>query len=147
MSHTTKVSTVPIKDISALQSAVQELKDQGINCELVENQQPRMYYRDQSGKCDYVLKLHDTKYDVGFEKQEDGSYAPIFDEWNNYVGSQIGNKYVAAENNDSVRQAKIGKLMQAYTKNAAINQATAQGYMVSNSYTDNDGNIQLEITV
>ena len=91
MSHTTVIRSVEIKNINALKAAVQELIDSGIKCELVENAKPRMYYDNQHGICPYVLKLHGTKYDVGFEKHGD-NYLPVFDVHAGYVMSQIGNK-------------------------------------------------------
>lgn len=140
MSHTTTIGSVKITDIKAMEKAVADLKAEGINCELVQNQKPRMYYKDQGQVCDYVLKLNDSQYDVGFVKQEDGSYAPTFDEWNNYVGSQIGAACPLPDTREGRAQHQIGKFMQGYTKHATINQAQSQGYVVESCTIDDENN-------
>ena len=89
MSHTTTIHSVKVTDIRALENAVRDLQNKGVNIDLVRDQAPRMYYRDQHGKCDYVVKLSGN-YDVGFVKQEDGSYSPVFDEWNHDVANSLG---------------------------------------------------------
>jgi len=144
MSHTTSIGNVSITDIDALRTAVAKLKEQGINCDLVENEKPRMYYNNQHGKCDYVLKLHDCPYDIGFDKQENGSYVPVFDEWAGHVQKQLGCN-CPTDNAEDRSKAHIGKLMQGYATEAAINAATAQGYYVEGTETDEQGNIQLII--
>lgn len=145
MSHTTKLDGVEIKDIAALRQAVQTLKSQGVNCELVEKARPRMYYGNQGANCDYVLQLKDTRFDVGFEKTESGAYAPVFDEWNNYVGSQIGASCPLPDTEEGKAKHQIGKLMQEYAKNAATNAAIAQGYMVEMIEVDPEGNVHLTL--
>lgn len=143
MSHTTKLKSVEIKDVSALFSAVGDLKAAGIRCDLVQNAKPRMYYNDQHGQCAYVLKLHDSQYDVGFDLQKDGTYAPVFDEWGNYVGGQIGAACPMPNTQEGRAQHAIGKFLQSYAKHAAINAAVAQGYMVEGTEVDADGNVHL----
>jgi len=149
MSHTTTLKTVVIRDVAALQRTVAELKAKGVNCDLVENQRPRMYYAKQHGESAYVLKLHDAPYDVGFDLQADGSYAPVFDEWADHVANQIGAGKgcgLAKPGTPEGRaQWAIGQFMQGYAKNAAINAATAQGFMVESTSYDKDGNLHLTI--
>jgi hypothetical protein len=146
MSHTTKINSVPIKDISALNAAVDELKSLGINCELVEKQQPRMYYNNQGGVCDFVLKLHDTKYDVGFQKDEtDGTYKIIYDDYMGYVKGKLGAACPLPNTQEERLQHSVGKLMQLYSKHATINAATLQGYLVESCYEDEHHNLQLVI--
>jgi hypothetical protein len=142
MSHTTAIKTVAITDIQALKQAVAKMKASGVNCELVEKQKPRMYYSNQHGVCDYVLKLPNCKYDVGFDKQEDGSYAPVFDEWAGEVKGQIGCN-CPTENSADKAATHIGALMQGYAVEAATNSAINQGYYVESAETDADGNVQL----
>lgn len=136
MSHTTTIKTVKITNVQALHKAVAELKAKGVNCELVENARPRMYYDHQQVLCPYVLKLPGTKYDVGFEKQEDGSFAPIFDEYQGYVSSQIGAKCALPKTAEGRSQHAIGQLMQGYAKHAAIDAAVSQGYVVEGCMID-----------
>lgn len=143
MSHTTAIGNVAITDIDALRSTVAKLKAQGINCDLVERQKPRMYYGNQHGVCDYVLRLHDCPYDVGFDKNKDGAYVPVFDEWGNHIAKQIG--VTGNFTGDNKSKAHIGKLMQGYATEAAINAAVAQGYYVEGTEVDAQGNVQLLI--
>lgn len=145
MSHTTKISGVKIKDIDALQKAVADLKAKGIDCDLVQNAQPRMYYGSQHGKCDYVLKLNKGDYDVGFDKDKDGAYVPVYDEHMNKVGKHIGATCPMPDTKEGRAQHQIGQLMQGYAKHAAINQAQREGYMVTNSQIDQNGSVVLTI--
>lgn len=148
MSHTTTIKTIAIKDTAAMQAAVAELVRKGVNCKLSQDKQPRMYYANQHGKCPYVLELPGCPYDVGFEKQADGSYAPVFDEWAGHISGQLGaGKSCPLPNTPEGRaQHQIGQFYQFYGKHAAINAATAQGYMVESADFDKAGNVQLVLT-
>lgn len=143
MSHTTTIRGVKITDIAALRSAVAELQAQGVNCTLMENTKPRMYYANQHGVCPYVLRLDNSPYDVGFDQQEDGSYVPVFDEWAGKVRGQIGATCPLPNTEEGRAQHAIGRLMQGYAKHAAMNAALAQGYMIESCETDQQGNVQL----
>ncbi|QIG76107.1 DUF1257 domain-containing protein [Rhizobium phage RHph_I4] len=145
MSHTTTLKGVQIKDVSALRAAVAELIQQGVNCALLENAKPRMYYGNQHGNCDFVLNLKDSQYDVGFDKQKDGSYAPVFDEWSNHVSSKLGASCPLPNTPEGRAQHQIGKLLQSYQKHVAINAAVMAGYSVAGTEVDDKGNIQLVI--
>lgn len=139
------MKAVTIKDVAALRAAVADLQAEGVNCSLVENARPRMYYQSQHGTCDYVLKLQ-GKYDVGFDKQADGSYVPVFDEHAYHVANQIGadvNVCPMPTTAEGRAQHQIGKFMSHYAKNAAINAAVADGYCVESSYVDETGSLQL----
>jgi hypothetical protein len=150
MSHTTTIKKVLIKDTNALESAVKNLQEQGIKCELVRDQVPKMYYPSQEkeiGKCDYVLKIDGSKYDVGFKKDADGNYFPVFDEWANNIGSKVGASCPMPNSKEGQSQHAIGKLMQEYGKEAAINAATNDGYHIDSVETDEEGNQVLLINV
>lgn len=146
MSHTTKLNNVTIRDVSAMQSAVEALRAKGIQCSLVQNAKPRMYYSNQHSNSDYVLKLDNCPYDVGFDKQQDGTYAPVFDEWAGNVGRQLGAACPMPNTPEGRAQHQIGQFMQEYAKAATINQAIAQGYMVEGAETDQEGNVHLTLT-
>ena len=146
MSHTTTIKAVPVTDISALQAAVAELKAKGVNIELIQDAVPRMYYANQHGKCDYVVQLNNSRYDVGFEKQADGSYTPVLDTWAGEINRSIGASCPLGEYADQGLHA-IGQLMQSYSKHAAINAAVSEGHTVSDCYVDTDGNVQLTLQV
>ncbi len=146
MSHTTVMHNVVIRDISALKQAISALKVKGINCSLLENAKPRMYSSSQSPTCDYVLRLEDGKYDVGFEKQKDGTYAPLLDVWDNNVSGQIGATCPMPHTSEGRAQHAIGQFMQEYSKAATVNAAMQQGYIVESTETDAEGNIHLTLS-
>lgn len=130
MSHTTTLKSVAINDIVALEEAVTFLKERGLDAELIQDAKPRMYYENQYGKCDYVLRLKNSPYDIGFAKQADGSYAPVFDSWNGYLQSQIGNPSsckipTTAEEREA---AAVASLLNAYGVHAAKRQLESEGY-------------------
>lgn len=147
MSHTTTLRGVQIRDIAALSSAVADLKAKGVNCDLISNARPRMYYGNQHGVCDYVLKLPNSQYDVGFDRQADGSYAPVFDEWAGSVAGQIGATCPMPTSAEGKVQRQIGQLLQNYAKHAAINAAVAQGHTVESCTQDEEGNLNLVLAV
>jgi hypothetical protein len=144
LSHTTSINSVPMKDISALRAAVERLKGRGVHCELVENAKPRMYFRHQEVDCDFVLRLPNSKYDVGFEKNSDGAYVPIFDEWAGEVGNELAVKACPMPNSaEEKAMHAIGSLSQEYARCSAVNAAAAQGYFVESEVLDAKGEYQM----
>ncbi len=146
MSHTTVMKNVVIRDISALKQAVSALKAKGINCELLENAKPRMYSSSQSPTCDYVLNLKNGSYDVGFQKQKDGTYVPVLDTWSSHISNQIGATCPMPHTEQGKAQHAIGQFMQEYSKAATVNAAMQQGYIVESTETDAEGNIHLTLS-
>lgn len=152
MSHTAAVKTVPITSISALQAAALALKAAGVNCTLEQNATPRMYYSHQiknqmasttKGQeqykfaedpdcCPYVLRLHDSCYDVGFLEMKEGGYAPVFDNHASRVSTYLG---TGSGNNPEA----IHKLLQNYTLAAVKEAAVAQGLNLEDSYLNDKG--------
>lgn len=143
MSHVTTLRGVKIIDIPALQSAIAELAANGVNISLAQNAKPRMYYRHQEQVVDYVVKIPGSNYDIALTKQEDGSYAPAFDEWNGSVSRVLGASCPMPNTAEGRVQHQIGKLLQGYAKHAALNQAARDGYMVQSADVDAEGNVQI----
>lgn len=150
MSHTTTLKTVNISDTQALSDAVDFLRSRGLEAELVQNAVPRMYYANQYGKCDYVLRLPKSLYDIGFDKQKDGSYAPVFDSWAGELQRQIGNPEscpipVTQEEREA---AAVASLLNAYGVFAAKRQLESEGYYGFDiSVNEADNSYTLECTV
>jgi hypothetical protein len=150
MSHVTAIKNVPIKDLSALQSAVEELGGK-----LNLNQKTYKWFgrhvgdyplptgmtADDLGKCEHAAKFGDLNYEVGFAqiKGEEGLF-PLFDFWGN-GGTHDGKLLQGIIGDDA------GKLMQAYSKHATINAATLAGYNVLGVTSDDQGNVHLEIGI
>lgn len=152
MSHTTTLKAVQIRDLDALRAAVAELQASGVNCELVQDAVPGMYYGTQHSKCDYVLKFPEAtyggkRYDLGFDRQADGSYAMVFDDWQSTLRNQIGAACPLPDTAEGKAQHAVGRFTQAYAKHAAMNAAMAQGYMVEGTEIDQDGNVHLTLAV
>lgn len=146
MSHTTKLKGTVIRNINALRAAIEELAATGVSVELVENERPRMYYNNQHGVCPYVVRLNNSRFDVGLDLQEDGTYTPVFDTHANTVGRHLGadvNVCPMPRTQEGQATHQIGKLMQSYAKHTAMQEAAAQGYIVENSYTDEKGQVHL----
>lgn len=139
MSHTTTVKSVQYADEAAIRAAVDALQQQGVGISLLENSKPRMYYENQQGRCDFVLKLN-GQYDVGLVRQHDGSYLPVFDEWGGHVAEVIGTGRGSAEQH-------IGRFTRAYSEQALRRKAYEMGYSVDSVHTDSAGNVQLVFAV
>lgn len=121
---------VVFTDIGALEAAVAELKAKGVKCDLIKGGTPRAYFSNQQGMgaADYVLKLHDSPYDVGF--YQDASVKGMVartDLYGNHIAGLLG---APALNGESPQQAALGKLYQTYAIHATTRQAAKQGYSV-----------------
>jgi hypothetical protein len=142
---------------------------------LEKNATPRMYYADQMQRhmgrkdevCDYVLKLDDCPYDVAFIKEEGkNEFTPVFDTYKPYgldpktrqwgslkgIADFLGAEYNGPVHHWSGHQEEseeathaIGKLLQQYSKHAAMNAATAAGYYVESCEVDGEGEIVLTL--
>ncbi len=146
MSHTSTINAAVITDVHALRAAINDLKQAGVKCDLLENAVPRAYYSSQRGmeKADLVVKLHDSKYDVGLYKQEGkNSYEARTDFYNHQVEGVLG---VTPQGEETPDQARLGKLLNAYAVNAATRKASQQGYQVSR-VNNSDGSVQLRLQV
>ncbi len=145
MSHTTTIKAIKIKSISALRLAITELNAKGIQCTLAENVKPRAYSQEQVGMgvAPYVLQLKDSTYDVGFYRQEDGTYEARTDFWNGQVEKLLGAKCGDQARRD---QARMGKLYQLYGIAAATEVARRAGHTVRRIENTETGQIKLEVT-
>lgn len=143
MSHTTAINAVKITSITALQAAVAELAMNGVPCSLVANEKPRAFFDNQQGMgvADYVLKLTNSKYDVGFYKQDDGSYVARTDFWGGDIQKNLG---AAPSKPERAEQAKMGRLFQLYAVHAATETAKRKGLSVRR-INGQDGKIKLEL--
>ncbi len=147
MSHTTTIDSVVFSDIDALKAAVAELQKSGVKCSLLVNAVPRAYYANQQGmgEAPFVLKLDDSRFDVGFYYDKDKKgYTPRTDLFGNHVANVLGAK--KTQDHETPMQCALGKLNQMYGVHAATRQAVKQGYSVRRS-TKPDGTVQLTMIV
>lgn len=117
-------------------------------------------YNDHTTNCDLVMKLP-GEYDVGFQKQSDGSYEMVADFWSDHISKYLADpnatkkaeisaeklnadgKYAEAE--DVSNAAKVSKFTQAYNMYAVNELAQAQGLQYIENRLE-DGSIVLELT-
>lgn len=144
MSHTTTISAITITDANALRAAVDELKRRGMNIELETNSAPRAYYSNQDGMgvAPYVVRLRDSRYDVGLYEKDKG-YEARADFWAGDIEKVLG---ADAREGEDPGQAKLGKLYQMYAVCAAEQQAFRQGLNPRRVDLE-DGTIQLQMEV
>lgn len=153
MSHWFSVKT-KFTSISAIVEAATELK------------LPLRYraicrgYEGKEQKCDMVLNLP-GQYDLGFEKQPDGSYKVIADFWSDHISNYLADPATlksAQEKGDELRkeqmyteayaleaEAKMSKFTQSYNRFAVQELAQMQGLQYMES-TLEDGTVVLELT-
>ena len=145
MSHTTTVSEIVISDVAALQSAVAELKERGLDIDLVEQTKPRAYSKNQPGMehpAPYTIRVNTGRYDVGLYVNSNGSgYEARADFFGQDVERVLGVRSMGDGD-----QARLGKLYQMYAVHAATRQAMMKGYQVQRSEGEN-GAIQLNVMV
>lgn len=144
MSHTTAINAIKITDAKHLAKAVEALKAQGIKCSLIANATPRAYFNNQKGMghADFVLKLDDSPYDIGFYKTADGSFEPRTDFHAGHIQRILGAR---ASDPSKAQQAQMGKLFQEYGIAGAMDAARKKGYDVRRN-TAADGTVTLVMT-
>lgn len=144
MSHTTSITDIVFSDIDALRAAVAELKTKGVNIVLEKGGAPRAYFTNQTGMgdADYVLRLKDSRFDVGlYKNNEKGGYEARTDLFAGEVSRVLGVKQVKGM---SLERASLGKLYQTYAIHAATRQAVKKGYTV-NRINSPDGTVKLVV--
>lgn len=173
MSHSVTAKSVAIKSVTALMRAVDRLKNQGVNISLERNAVPRNYYQNQIARQianraghglrlhdnpeehDYVVRVHDAYYDVGFIYNEQGELVPLFDPYPNpsYINPETGkgsgpiSKFLGTSGvvGEDASSAHIGMLLQAYSAEAVLEQCESQGIYGAQITTDSEGNLHIEI--
>ena len=123
MSHFTDIET-QISDVEALRDACKEL-----GLELVENAEARGYFRSQSMRGQYVIRLKGP-YDVALNKDKNGFYQITADLWEGRVEQEVGKGY--------------GKLLQLYGAHKVMREARRKGYRV-NRGANKQGHVVLTI--
>lgn len=145
MSHTTTIAAIAFTDMQALQAAIDELKSNGVKCDLLENAQPRAYYPNQEGMgvAPYVVKVHDASYDVGLYPAAEGQgFEARTDLYGGSVQKVLG---AVAGEGETKEQAAIGKLYNTYAVHVSTREATRNGYQVQRVNRP-DGSVQLRLT-
>lgn len=119
VSHWTKVQT-QIKDLDALARAAESL---GYRLQ-TGNVEVRGFYQPMRD-VDAAIRLRGP-YDVGFKRQQDGTYAIVCDFWAGHVEQELG--------------PKCGRLLQEYAYQVLRKQAQSRGLLISRQ-TRQDGSV------
>lgn len=127
---------------------------------VVHNQNCRGY-NNQKTKCDLVLKLP-GEYDLGFQKNEQGSYDMVADFWGNHISDHLADTDVLQSADEFMKEkiaagewdyakgeaylndAKISKFMQTYNRFAVEELIQQQGLQYVET-VQTDGTIILEV--
>lgn len=152
MSHTTRITGLELRSVTAIEAAVGKLKAGGVDVELLRNAHPRMYFgsqNDQLGLCDLVLKVNRAKYDLGMKlNNETGEYELFFDEYMNSIRDQIGMKAIPkTATADQARIAHVRDFVLNYNKSLVEEQAASQGIFDMSTSVNDKGHTVMEMQV
>ena len=143
MSHNVLINNIKIASLPALRMAIQELTREGVKISLDEGTNTFRTYPGQSNKCDLAIRLPNEPFDIGLVKQQDGSYAPVFD--NMLAGNKtISCPWTPGDNRENRDRGSIGKLMQRYSVCAVEYEMNMAGHSVQR-VPGADGSIQLMV--
>ena len=147
MSHNVTIKGVKITDVHALKSAVRELnqKNPTLKLKVTETGKFRTW-PGQDDTCAFAVEIPGSSHDLGFVKQTDGSFAPVFDPFGGGVGRAIGADWAHVPScSMHSPEAAIGRLMQLYAVHAVERQALNQGLSTSRQLDDKTGQIAVVV--
>ena len=114
-------------------------------------------YKNQKRKCDYIIPLF-GEYDIGFDKQPDGTYALVADFFSHHISDYLSTpelleqaeilarEYSQAGNNEKAelirKIGKVGMFVQTYQIKFMEEQALLQGFSFSQEVLE-DGSINV----
>lgn len=161
MSHTTKITDVPLKEEALVRAAVAQMVKEGKKIEVLKDAVPRMYYPDQfvadrrrNGErevADLVLRLPNRRYDVGLVKNKAGTFDVICDTYAGEVAAELGTKTTAkgAWGIPPSEYAKhsIGGFLLEYSVQAAMAAAKKKGQQCQRVVNPKTGLPQLRIPI
>lgn len=130
MSNTTYIKGLDITEPEILRRAVAALRDElGIDVKLSEDRAPREWAGRRREKCEFCVELPGCRFDVGLKLDPaTGKYGAVLDMHGGEVASVLG---YPPETGKDPRALAIGKLLQQYTRFAAVAQAEADGFTVT----------------
>lgn len=160
MSHNVEIKGVKITDISVVERALAELnRENGTHFYVDKSEKATMRgWRGARNRADVVICNPDGQYDIGLNKQADGSYNMIAEnlgghDFGEHLGTEEGAMTIEGKVCD-VRdkwgnlsaQGMTGRLVQMINVVTAEDAAASQGYMVERTKGE-DGIIELVATV
>ena len=132
MSHTTRVSEVRVHNVAALERAVASLNaEAGTKITMKRDADCRLWGSAKE-RCDVVLTVEGCRFDVGFQKAKDGiGLVPIFDAHGHELYQHLGQGREQAKTTEEYSLCHVGRLMQAYAREAIYHEALMQGASVT----------------
>lgn len=137
MSHSTAIKTVTVKSLTALRKAIIQLNKEGVECSLLTNATPRLYYPNQSLNAagdtvaPYVLHLAKCNYDVALVGNTKTGYSPITDFHAGYVGAVLGSQsYRDGKAEARSAEHQLGRFSVAYQSAAIAEVAQRNGHVL-----------------
>ena len=117
-------------------------------------------YNGQIKECDLVMKLP-GEYDLGFQKQADGSFTVVADFWSDHISKYLADPQVLAKANEMypaiakeqghqvaeayLADAKMSRFMREFGYYLVEEVAQNQGLNFSHYITE-DGSMKIELT-
>jgi predicted nucleic acid-binding Zn finger protein len=160
MSQEIKTKSVRIKNIAALQKAVQTLRQQGKNVELVKDGKCRLW-SGSTRQCDWVLKLNNRRFDVGLIRSktknpnDEAEYELGFDDWDGEVFNELGKEIEGITHlrghtsvksghkftQEEITLSNVNNVLTEYYKETFSMQAQSHGYTMSSEHEKNEETI------
>lgn len=157
MSHTSRITAVKITDLKAFEKAVQDLRKEGLQIEVLHNQVPRAYFDNQDGMdtpAKQLLRVAGCKYDIALYEIEGerGKHELRTDFYDSNIAKLLGadRQYLKTidrntdEGREEYQQGQLGKLYQRYAYHATVAAAMSHGGQIDEVMMP-DGTIQLTI--
>lgn len=150
MSHNVRLNNVKFSNIDILRAAVNEMRNEGANIELIET--GGMARISGAGgrdvQCDVLIKVNDGRWDIGFHRNDKGELIPE-------VESDFRHPMLSGDYYDkpvegcqtSYSGLQVGGLSQRYALISAEVNAAQAGYSTQRSYDSTKRQYNLEVTV
>lgn len=144
MSHTTRVSNVKITDIAAAKAAVETLnRDHNLGLTFTQPAQVRLWSEERA--VAFAIGVPGTRFNVGFEGNEQDGYSPIFDAHGGELSRVIGGGQHLAKTVEERNLSNIGKFMHAYGVEAVRNVAQTAGAMMQETFNPQTGETVMQL--
>ena len=151
MSHNVRLNNVKFKSLAVLKAAVEELRREGANIELLEG--PNLVARlsgvgARDVPCEVLLKCNDGRWDVAFNRNDQGEYVPetesMFSHAHLSTNRSMASKPVEGCQVD-YGGIQIGRLSQRYALIAAEGNAARSGFTTTRTYDETKRQYVLEV--
>lgn len=145
MSHNVKITNIKVTNLSYVEAAVAELNEElGLNWTCEYDSTIRGWAGNQT-KVKLAIKT-DTKYDIGFNENKDGTFSPIYEDFCAFEFQDTVRADSEAQTIEDVKERSgraIGKLLQRINIITAECEAAQSGYTTQREYDKETGIMNL----